>query len=95
MLEGNNRYNNKHPIKERKREKTIFEQKSVTLKQLNLNCNKKDTNIHMVKKGTKRKTRWRTLSIGDGGATDDAASDTGKTEHHNYNRSGERGGTYI
>lgn len=31
----------------------------------------------MVKKGTKRKTRWRTLSIGDGG-TD--TSDTGITE---------------
>lgn len=32
----------------------------------------------MVKKGTKRKTRWRTLSIGDGGGTD--TSDTGITE---------------
>ena len=31
----------------------------------------------MVKKGTKRKTRWRTLSIGDG-TTD--TSDTGITE---------------
>lgn len=31
----------------------------------------------MVKKGTKRKTRWRTFSIGDGG-TD--TSDTGITE---------------
>lgn len=32
----------------------------------------------MVKKGTKRKTKWRTLSIGDGGGTD--TSDTGTTE---------------
>lgn len=31
----------------------------------------------MVKKATKRKTRWRTLSIGDGGAD---TSDTGTTE---------------